>query len=154
MDDPWRVDADGSKIVDGHTYTCTAGDYLCRGSWLDPLDGSRNWYTMDSDRRKCIVNLERVVNANIDVLPFTDKEGENPLPPRVSHARVKSGGAWCMSDADYMFLLEETQLREDVCEYDIGKANTVLQHEGEVQQWMNAGQLEAESDDEGGLATV
>ena len=53
-----------------------------------------------------------------------------------------------------MFLLEETQLREDVCEYDIGEANTVLQHEREVQQWMNAGQLEAESDDEGGLATV
>ena len=153
-DDPWRADADGSEMVDGHTYKWTAGDYLCRGAWLDTLDGSRNWYTMDRASRKCIVNLERVVNANIDMRPFTDKEGENPLPPRVSCTRADSGGVWCMSDADYMFLLEETQLREDVCEYDIGEANTVLQHEREVQQWMNAGQLEAESDDEGGLATV
>ena len=154
LDDPWRADADGSETVDGHIYTWTAGDYLCRGSWLDPLNGSRNWYTMDDTRRKCIVNLERVVNANINMRSFTDNEGDNPLPSRLNCARANSGGAWCMSDADYIFLLEETQLREDVCEYDIGEANMVLQHEREVQQWMNAGQLEADSDDEGGLAIV
>ena len=27
-DDPWRADADGSEIVDGHTYTWTTGYYL------------------------------------------------------------------------------------------------------------------------------
>ena len=145
---------DGSEIVDRHTYTWTAGDYLCRGSRLDPLDGSRNWYTMDRASRKCIVNLERVVNANIDMRPFTDKEGENPLPPRVSRTRADSGGVWGMSDADYMFLLEETQLREDVCDYNISEANTVLQHKREVQQWMNTGQLEAESDDEGEFVII
>ena len=100
------------------------------------------------------MNLERVVNANINMRSFTDNEGDNPLPSRLNCARANSGGAWCMSDVDYIFLLEETQLREDVCEYDIGEANMVLQHEREVQQWMNAGQLEADSDDEGGLAIV
>ena len=38
-------------------------------------------------------------------------------------------GAWCMSDADYIFLLEETHFWEDNCEYDIGEANTVLEQE-------------------------
>ena len=45
--------------------------------------------------------------------------------------------AWCMSDDDYVFLLEETQLREDNCEYDIGEANTVLQMQREEQQWVD-----------------
>jgi len=40
-----------------------------------------------------------------------------------------------MSDADYIFLLEETQVREDICEYDIGVANTLLQQQREEQQW-------------------
>ena len=105
---PWRVDADGSNEVDGHTYKWTEGDYLCGGAWLKKLDGGINWYTMDGASRKCIVNLENVVNANIDMRPFTDNEGENPLPPRVSCARANIKGAWCMSDFDYIFLLEET----------------------------------------------
>ena len=141
-------------MVDGHTYKWTAGYYLCCGAWFEKLDGGRNWYTMDRASRKCIVNLERVVNANIDMRPFTDKEEDNPLPPQVSSARVNSKGRWCITDADYIFLLEETQLRDDVCKYDISEANTVLQHKRKVQQWMNAGQLEAKSDDERELATI
>ena len=42
-----------------------------------------------------------------------------------------------MSDDDYIFLLEKTQLREDNCEYNIGEANTVLQMQREKQQQMN-----------------
>ena len=30
----WRVDVDGSKVVDGHTYKWTEGDYLCHDVWL------------------------------------------------------------------------------------------------------------------------
>ena len=78
---PWKVDADGSNEVDGHTYKWTEGDYLCGGAWLKKLDGGRNWYTMDSASRKCIVNFEKVVNANIDMCPFADSKEENSLPP-------------------------------------------------------------------------
>ena len=112
------------------------GDWLCRGAWLQRLPGGgRNWYTMDVEHRKCIVKLERVVNADVDLRPFTDKNGDNPLPKRATHELALRNGAWCMSDTDYIFLLEETQLREDVCEYDIGVANTLLQQQREDQQW-------------------
>ena len=81
---------------------------------------------MDKHSRKFIVNLEKVVSANLNMRPFADKEGENPLTSQVSSARANSKGVWYMPDADYVFLLEETQLREDLCEYNIGEANTVL----------------------------
>ena len=53
-----------------------------------------------------------------------------------------------MSDTDYIFLLEETQVWEDNCACGIGEANIVLKQEREVQQWMNAGQLDNNSDEE------
>ena len=56
-----------------------------------------------------------------------------------------------MSDTDYIFLLEETQLWENNRQYNIGQANTVLEQEREVQQWTNAGQLENNSDEEAAL---
>ena len=80
--------------------------------------------------------------------PFTEVGGNNPLPRDVSRSIANTRGAWSMSDTDYIILLEETQLREDNCEYDIGEANTVLEQEQEVQQWMNAGQLDDNSDKE------
>ena len=42
-----------------------------------------------------------------------------------------------MSDNDYVFLLKETQLRVDNCEYDIYQTNTILQIQQEEQQWVN-----------------
>ena len=97
--------------------------------------GERKWYTVDTASRSCIVNLEKVVNTNIDMRLFMEKEGENPLPSKVNHEIALRRGAWRMSDSDYIFLMEETQLREDVCEYDIGVANTFLQQRLEEVQW-------------------
>ena len=94
------------------------------------------------------VNLDKVASANIDMRPFTAGGGDNPLPRDVNRGIANTRGAWCMSDEDYIFLLEETTFREDSCEYDISEANTVLEHEREVQQWMNAGQLEDTNDEE------
>jgi hypothetical protein len=144
LEEPWRAETDGHEDLDGHTYKWNVGDYLCRAAWLEKLEDSRNWYTRDRTRRKCIVNLDKVVNAKLDMRPFTDQEGDNPLPPKVSRTIVRRDGAWCMSDNDYVFLLEETQLREDNCEYDIGQANTILQMQREEQQWVNTNTDEVE----------
>ena len=73
------------------------------------------------------------------------------MPGDVSKSIANTRGVWCVSDTDYIFLLEETAFREDHCEYDISEANTVLEHGREVQQWMNAGQLEDKYDKEAGL---
>ena len=89
---------------------------------------------MDKHSRTCIVNLEKVFNANVDLYPFTDNKGDSLLHLQVSSTRNNNNGVWCMLDADYVFLLEETHLREDVCEYDIGQASMVLQMQREDQQ--------------------
>ena len=100
---PWRAEDDGEEEVSGHTYKWKKGDYLCRGIWLDKLAGTSGWYTWDATHRQCIVKLDQVVNANIDMRAVTDSNGGNPLPrrmPRDSRARARSGGAWRMSDSD------------------------------------------------------
>ena len=135
-DEPWQAESDGSREVSNVEYKWTKGDWMCRGTWLQRLPGGgRNWYTMDSGGRSCIVPLDRVVNADLDMRPFTDRQGDNPLPSAVDHEMALTVGAWCMSDSDYIFLLEETQVREDVCEYDIGVADTLIQQRRLEDQW-------------------
>ena len=73
-----------------------------------------------------------MASANIDMRPFTEAGGNNPLPRDVSRSIANTRGAWSMSDTYYIFLLEETQLREGNCEYDISEVNTVLEQEREV----------------------
>ena len=120
--------------MDNDKYTWLIGYYLCRGTWLEKLKNNRNLYTMDKHSRTCIVNLEKVINANIYLHSFSDKEGDNLLHLQVSSTRNNNNCVWCMLDADYVFLLEETHLWEDMCEYDIGEANMVLQMQQEAQQ--------------------
>ena len=112
---PWRAEDDGEEVVSGHTYNWRKGDYLCRGNWLDKLVGTSAWYTLDVAGRQCIVKLDQVVNADLDLRAVTDGRGKNPLPsrmPRGSKARALKDGAWRMSDSDYTFLMEEVELRE------------------------------------------
>ena len=73
----WRAEKDDEENLDGHVYKWRKGDYLCRGNWLDKLHG-KSWYTMDKTYRQCIVKLEHVVNANLDLRSYTDKNGNNP----------------------------------------------------------------------------
>ena len=109
---PWRAEKDSEECVDGHVYTWNKGDYLCYGNWLDKLHG-RNWYTMDKKHRQCIVKLEHVVNANLDMRCYTDKNGDNPLPPLTStnKTRANADGAWRLSDMDDIWLTEESMIR-------------------------------------------
>ena len=124
------------------------GDYLCRVTWLEKLEDIRNWYIRDRSRQKFIVNSDTVVNAKHYIRPFTNQEGDNPLPPKMSSTIVRKDGVWCMSDNDYVFLLKEAQLREDNCEYNIFQANIILQMQPEEQQWVNTNTDEVEG---GGL---
>ena len=58
--------------------------------------------------------------------PFTNQEGDNPLPPNMSRTIARRDEVWCMSGNDCTFLLEETQLREDNYEYNTVEANTIM----------------------------
>jgi len=149
---PWKAEEDGDEEVSGHTYKWKKGDYLCRGNWLDRLAGTSGWYNWDAAHRQCIVKLDQVVNANIDMRVATDKHGDNPLPrrmPRRSREQAESGAAWLMSEVDWTFLLEEVQLREEHFEYDIDEASKILQLERTEEQWAAVCQrCDTDSEDE------
>ena len=119
------------------------GDYYCHGLWLDKLPRARNWFTMTDTRRtatsgttnrrqrggrqtrqtvaqpqECIIKLENVINANLNMAKFDDEN--NPLPNRLHKDTVqyaKEKGAWCISDEDHTFLVEETK-RRAIFDYD------------------------------------
>ena len=93
---------------------------------------------MDPNGRECIINLAQAVNANIDLHEFTGADGENPLPREVSVSQARKTGAWHMSDVDNLFMVENTQNREDTCEYGIAEAIIVLEQEQEAEQWASA----------------
>ena len=63
---------------------------MCCGVLLKKLKYNRHWYTMDKHSWKYIANLEKVVSANLNNRPFTNKEGENPLLSQVRSTRANS----------------------------------------------------------------
>ena len=94
--------------------------------------------------------LEQVVNANLDMRPYTDRSEDNPLPSlsRTSKERVTKDGGWRLSDSDYIWLIEESRLREETFEYDEEEANQVLHQERADEQWRSVPLGEGESDGE------
>ena len=86
--EPRKTDMDRSEMVDGETYEWNKENYICRDNWLERFDGKRNWYTKEvyqnRNSRTCIFNLQKVASANIDMRPFTEAGGSNPLPRDVS----------------------------------------------------------------------
>ncbi len=65
-----------------------------QGVWLEKLYGGRNWWTMTSSKQDCIVRLETVVDANIDMHARSD---QNPLQSVLMRRSVKKAnvhGAW------------------------------------------------------------
>ena len=133
-------------------FSVRKGDYYCHGFWLDKLPGARNWFTMTDTRprgtatsrttnsrrrggrqtrqtvgkpQECIVKLENVINANLNMAELDNKH--NPLPNRLNKnvaEYAKEKGAWCISDEDHTFLVEETK-RRAVFDYDQEKIANV-----------------------------
>jgi len=90
------------------------------------LYGGRNWWTMTTSKQECIVRLETVVNANIDMRARSD---QNPFRSGLMRRSIKKAsihGAWRMSDGDHAFIMEETRNRELFNEYDEELALQVL----------------------------
>ena len=107
---------------------------------------------MDKEHFQCIVKLEHVVNANLDMRFYTDKNGDNPLPSLTStnKKRANADGAWRISDLDEKWLTEESMIRGEKFEYDTEEANKVLYQEKMDEHWASMGvnQSEDESGDE------
>ena len=75
--------------------------------------------------QECIVKLENVINANLNMAKLDNEH--NPLPKRLNNKVAEYAmerGAWCISDEDHIFLVEETK-RRAVFDYDQEKIANV-----------------------------
>jgi hypothetical protein len=92
-EEPGRAEIDDEEDLDGHTYKWNVGDYQCCAACLKKLEDGRNLYSRDDTRRLCVVYLYKVVNATLDMRPFTNQSGDTPLPPKVSITTARRDGA-------------------------------------------------------------
>jgi hypothetical protein len=118
MGEPWEAECDQRISLGIEEFVVHKGDWLCKGVWLEKLDGARNWLTTTINMQECVVRLETVVNANLEMRGTSNN---NPLPKRLKRNSVliaKDRGAWRISDDDHAFLIEESRNRECGNEFD------------------------------------
>ena len=136
--DPWVAELSEVLTIGYQKFTVHKGDWLCRGIWLEKLEGARNWLTTTSNLQECIVRLETVLDANLELRWLAD---DNPLPKRLKH---KSGtiannrGAWRMSDEAHAFIIEESRNRDSGYEYNEDLALEAQRQEEEAKVWQRA----------------
>lgn len=135
---PWQATEDEEIEIGTESFKVRKDDWLCKGIWLEKLNGGRNWHTMTEDCQECVVRLETVLNANLNM---RTRSAENPFNKRMKKSSVDiadARGAWRMSDDDHGFLMEESRNREEFNEYDEGMALEARQAEEEKMKWQQA----------------
>ena len=148
LGEPWVAEKTEDITIGVEKFSVFKGDYLCRGVWLQKLHGARNWHTATSNLQECIVRLETVLNANIEMRPVTDI---NPLPKRMTRQSIelaRDRGAWRMSDDDHGFLIEESRHREAGFEYNVELAMDSQRQEEEARIWQSEKYANYNSTDE------
>ncbi len=75
---PTVADRDEEIELDGEQFLVKEGDIICEGKWLDKIPETTDWWYETEQR--CIVRLQTVVDASIELMPISD---ENPLPSRM-----------------------------------------------------------------------
>ena len=103
----------------GDKYSVRKGDWYCKGTWFQKVDGARNWWTKHG--QECIVKLETVLNADVMLLPRSDETPINASTWGKLHSStqtwIQQQGAWRVSDASDLFMVEESR-RRGVWDYD------------------------------------
>ena len=148
LGEPWQATKDDEIDIGTQKFVVAKGDWVCRGIWMEKLNGGRNWHTLTEVRQECVVRLETVLNANLNMRA---QSAEIPLRkdmPKKSVEIADSRGAWRMSDDEHVFLIEEARNREMFNEYYEEMALDVLRAEEEKMKWQQAPNLNENSDDD------
>ena len=149
LGEPWVAEKNEDITIGMEKFAVFKGDYLCKGVWLEKLHGARNWHTVTSNLQECIVRLETVLNANIEMRPVTDI---NPLHKRMTRQSIELArddrGAWRMSGDDHGFLIEKSRHREAGFEYNVEMALDSQRQEEEARIWQSKKYANYNSTDE------
>ena len=117
---PQRAEKDEVfQFGEGDKYLVRKGDWYCKGTWFQKVDGARNWWTKHG--QECIVKLESVLNADVMLLPRSDETPINASTWGKLHSStqtwIQQQGAWRVSDDSDLFMVEESR-RRGVWDYD------------------------------------
>jgi hypothetical protein len=70
---PWKIESGTIKTICGEAH---AGEYVCRGLWLNNVDRAPQWYTLSEE--EVIVRCQCVLCSDLELLPHGI---DNDLPP-------------------------------------------------------------------------
>ena len=90
---------------------------------------------MKKDRQECVVRLETVVNANVNICAHIRHDPFQRQMPKAGVEKAKKHGAWRITDDDHAFLMEESHNREEWNKYDKEMALSVGQEAEEAKKW-------------------
>ena len=148
---PYQATKDDTIKIGTENFKVRQGDWLCNGIWMEKLVGGRNWHTFTVNEQECVVKLETVLNANLDMRQLSE---DNPLPLRMKKKGrdiANERGAWRMSDGDHAFLMEESRNREMNNEYDEEAVMEVREEAERRKKWSQAtanDDVDSEDDDD------
>jgi hypothetical protein len=111
---PYQAECDETILIGNNEFPVYKGDWLCRGVWLEKLTGGKNWHTMTENRDQCVVRLDTVLDAKLNMIEYHNIE--NPFKTRMSKASIniaKKRGAYRMIDKDHDRLIEEWHKRDE-----------------------------------------
>ena len=74
---------------------------------------------MEMIQQECVVKMEQVVNANVNMRPLSEDNPFHCTMRKDSDTRVKINGVWCIYNENHAFLIDETRVREEHEEYDV-----------------------------------
>lgn len=115
---PYQAECDDTIVIGRNEFPIYKGDWLCRGVWLEKLMGGKNrhiphWHTMTENRDECVVRLDTVLDAKLNMIEHHDTE--NPFNSKMSKASIdiaKKRGAYRMMEKDHDRLIKEWHKRD------------------------------------------
>jgi len=112
-DRPYQAERDEIIVIGNNEFPVYEGDWLCRGVWLEKLIGGKNWHTMTENYDECVVRLDTVLDAKLNMIEHNDTL--NPFKPGMNKAAIaiaEQRGAYRMTDEDHKRLIEEWHKRD------------------------------------------
>ena len=112
-DRPYQAERDEIIVIGNYEFPVCEGDWLCRGVWLEKLIGGKNWHTMTKNHDECVVRLDTVLDAKLNMIEH--HETLNPFKPGMNKEAIaiaKQRGAYRMTDEDHKRLIKEWHKRD------------------------------------------
>ena len=145
---PEQADKDFVVKFGTNEFAVKEGDKYCHGVWLDKVPETSKWFVVTEQR--CIVRMQVVVDAKVEMLPWS--EGANPFRSNLKSSIAREytdRGALKITEEDHSFLMEAARQRTALdYETTVYAMSEEDQEDGEDDDMSMNGEVGSDSDEE------